>query len=122
VLPPELTRAAETLASLWSRLAGRLPRWKRASTMRWKTTISLQRDELEAWQMAVGGMLVRAEGVLALWRDFAADAPRVATAGALAQTRADDDPLSGRSTSTAVISSRRTFCGAALGRVPRVPS
>jgi ATP-dependent DNA helicase DinG len=32
-----------------------------------------QRDELEAWQMAVGGMLVRAEGVLSLWQDFAAD-------------------------------------------------
>jgi hypothetical protein len=45
-----------------------------------------QRDELEAWQMAVGGMLVRAEGVLSLWRILPPTEGRVTTAGALAHT------------------------------------
>jgi ATP-dependent DNA helicase DinG len=84
--PEDLTRAAEALAAQWSRLAARLATLDAGiDDALDDEDFASQRDELEAWQMAVGGMLVRAEGVLSLWRDFAADASRrVAAAGALA--------------------------------------
>jgi ATP-dependent DNA helicase DinG len=94
VLPPELTRASEALASQWSRLAGRLTTLDAGIDDALEDDdFASQRDELEAWQMAVGGMLVRAEGILSLWRDFAADAAAESPPRARWIKRRADDEL-----------------------------
>jgi len=93
VVPDELQRSAETLSGLFARLAGRFATLESGldDAVGDEDFLS-QRDELEAWQMAVGGMLVRAEGVQALWRDFAADAAREAPPRARwLKRRGDDD-------------------------------
>jgi ATP-dependent DNA helicase DinG len=73
-VPDELKQSALALASQWSRLTGRLATLEAGLDDAMEDDeFASQRDELEAWQMAVGGMLVRAEGVLSLWQDFSAD-------------------------------------------------
>ncbi|WOJ92006.1 ATP-dependent DNA helicase DinG [Congregibacter variabilis] len=75
IVPADLQQAATAIASQWSRLNGRLMTLEAGLDDALEDEgFASQRDELEAWQMAVGGMLVRAEGVLSLFKDFAADA------------------------------------------------
>jgi len=75
VVPDALSTVASTLDGLFSRLAGRLATLDAGlDDAVGDDDLLGQRAELEAWQMAVGAMQVRSEGVLALWRDFAADA------------------------------------------------
>ncbi|MEE4279764.1 MAG: ATP-dependent DNA helicase DinG [Halieaceae bacterium] len=77
VVPEALAAVATTLAGLFARLAGRLATLESGLDDAVGDDDHLdQRDELEAWQMAVGGMLVRAEGVMSLWSDFGADAAK----------------------------------------------
>ncbi|GAB5415091.1 MAG: ATP-dependent DNA helicase DinG [Congregibacter sp.] len=73
-VPGALRESAETLAALWSRLSGRLTIIEAGvDDAVQDEAFASQREELEAWQMAIGGMLVRADSVLSLWQDFAAD-------------------------------------------------
>lgn len=94
VIPEELAIAARTLDSLWSRLTGRLATLDRGlDDASEDDDLAPRRDEIEAWQMAVGAMLVRAEGITTLWRDFAAgaaaeDPPRARWL----RRRPDDEP------------------------------
>ena len=75
VVPGDLMTSSGTLASLLARLAGRFSTLEAAlDDAVGDEDFAAQRDELEAWQMAFGGTMARAEGVLALWRDFSADA------------------------------------------------
>jgi ATP-dependent DNA helicase DinG len=75
VVPDTLAAVASTLDAMFSRLAGRLATLEAGlDDAVGDEDFLAQRDELEAWQMAVGAMQVRTEGVLTLWRDFAADA------------------------------------------------
>ncbi len=74
VLPHSLREASERLAAQWGRLQGRLVTLEAAVDDALEDDdFADQRDSLEAWQMALGGMLSRGEGVLSLWQDFAAD-------------------------------------------------
>ncbi|MDP5069541.1 MAG: ATP-dependent DNA helicase DinG [Congregibacter sp.] len=95
VVPQELQQAAVALASQWSRLNGRLMTLESGLDDALEDDdFASQRDELEAWQMAVGGMLVRAEGVLSLWKDFAADAAEESPPRARwLRRRADDEAM-----------------------------
>jgi ATP-dependent DNA helicase DinG len=72
---PEILRPlAETLASLSARLSARLNTLERAvEDALQDQAYAPQRDELEAWQMGLGGMVVRADNVLALWRSYVTD-------------------------------------------------
>ena len=94
VIPEDLAVQARSLDSLWSRLTGRLATLDRGLDDAMEDDdLAARRDEIEAWQMAVGGMLVRAEGITALWRDFAAgavaeDPPRARWL----RRRPDDEP------------------------------
>lgn len=73
-VPDTLRESAETLAALWSRLSGRLTILEAGLDEAVEDEdFASQREELEAWHMAVGGMLVRADSILSLWQDFAAD-------------------------------------------------
>lgn len=75
VVPADLKTDAGTLAALFARLAGRLSTLEAGiDDAVGDEEFASQRDELEAWQAVVGAMLVRAEAVLALWQDFAAEA------------------------------------------------
>lgn len=72
-VPQNLKELATTLAGLWSRLAGRLSTIDSAvDDASEDDGFAEHREELDAWQMALGAMLVRAEGTQALWRDYAA--------------------------------------------------
>ena len=87
-VPEQLKASATTLAALWARLAGRLGTLESALADATEDDAHAEhRDELDAWQMAVGGMLVRAENTLALWRDFAADTSSDTAGGAPPQAR-----------------------------------
>jgi ATP-dependent DNA helicase DinG len=93
LVPPELAAPAETLAALFGRLCGRLTTLEAGiDDAVGDEAFASQRDELEAWQRAVGGMLVRAEGVLGLWRDFSSDAAaEVPPRARWLRRRPDDD-------------------------------
>lgn len=74
IVPEDLKSMSLSLAGLWGRLAGRLTTLESAlDDASDDDAFAENRDELDAWLMAVGGMLSRAEGTLSLWRDFAAD-------------------------------------------------
>jgi ATP-dependent DNA helicase DinG len=73
-VPGELRATATTLAALWARLAGRLETLEAClEDAAEDNALAEHRDELEAWQMSLGAMHVRAGSVLTLWQDFAAD-------------------------------------------------
>lgn len=75
MVPPSLQPLAVTQAGQWEQVARLLARLEAALERAGEDDgRAAQRDELDAWQMAVGAMLTRAEGYLALWRDYAADA------------------------------------------------
>lgn len=75
-VPETLKTLSTTLASLWARLCGRMTTLESAlDDASEDDAFAENRDELDAWLMAVGGMLSRAEGTLALWRDYAVDTP-----------------------------------------------
>ncbi|WP_439102106.1 ATP-dependent DNA helicase DinG [Congregibacter sp.] len=95
VVPDDLQQAMASLASQWARLNGRLITLEAGidDALEDESFASV-RDELEAWQMAAGGMLVRAEGVLSLFKDFAADAAEESPPRARwLKRRADDEEL-----------------------------
>ncbi|MEM6774972.1 MAG: ATP-dependent DNA helicase DinG [Pseudomonadota bacterium] len=94
VIPEDLMASAGTAASLLARLAGRFSTIEAAlDDAVGDEDFAAQCDELEAWQMAFGGSMVRAEGVLALWRDFAANAAEEDPPRARwLRRRVDDDP------------------------------
>jgi ATP-dependent DNA helicase DinG len=72
-VPEALRTVSTTLAGLWARLAGRLNSLESIiADLAEDDDAAEHGDELEAWQMAIGAMVVRAENTLALWRDFSA--------------------------------------------------
>ncbi|WOJ97921.1 ATP-dependent DNA helicase DinG [Congregibacter brevis] len=95
VVPDDLKQATAALAGQWARLNGRLMTLEAGIDDALEDdSFASVRDELEAWQMAVGGMLVRAEGVLSLFKDFAADAAEESPPRARwLKRRADDEEL-----------------------------
>ncbi|MFK8041128.1 ATP-dependent DNA helicase DinG [Congregibacter sp.] len=95
VVPGDLQQATAALAGQWARLNGRLMTLESGIDDALEDdSFASVRDELEAWQMAVGGMLVRAEGVLSLFRDFSADASEETPPRARwLKRRADDEEL-----------------------------
>lgn len=73
-VPESLSALAMTLTGLWARLAGRLSTLESAvEDASDDDAFAANREELDAWQMALGAMVTRAEGTLTLWRDYAAD-------------------------------------------------
>lgn len=94
VVPEAVAAAAARLASQWSRLLGRLTTLEGAIDDALEDDeFAAQRDELEAWDMAIGAMLSRCEGIVALWQDFAADASEESPPRARwLSRRADDEP------------------------------
>ena len=75
IVPDSLAGPARELATQFARLAGRLVTLETSlEDAVGDDDFAARREELEAWLMAVGGMRVRAEGVLDLWRDFSGDA------------------------------------------------
>ncbi|MFK7828191.1 MAG: ATP-dependent DNA helicase DinG [Congregibacter sp.] len=95
LVPIDLSETAVSLTGFWSRLVARLGTLEAGITDALEDEeFSAQRDELEAWQMALGGMLVRAEGVLSLWQDYAGQLPSEDPPRARwMRRRLDDDPL-----------------------------
>ena len=100
VVPEALRPGASVQAELWSRLLGCLTALDTGLDEALDDEdFAGQGDELEAWKMALGGMLARAEGIQALWRDYAAEsAAHPATGAELAHpprarwlSRADED-------------------------------
>lgn len=77
VVPEALRTHAVSQAAQWARIAGRLDTLASAlDDAQQDDAFAAQRDEIEAWQSAAGGLLARAEAVLSLWQDFSAtDAP-----------------------------------------------
>lgn len=94
-VPERLREMAEALYAQWSRLAGRLVTLDAGVDDALEDEdYAAQRDELEAWKMALGGMLVRAEGIQLLWRDFAADPDEESPPRARwLRRRFDDEPV-----------------------------
>lgn len=100
VVPEALRPGAAAQAALWSRLlAGLNALDSGVDEALDDEDFGAQGDELEAWKMALGGMLARAEGIQALWRDYADEsAADPASAAELAHpprarwlARADED-------------------------------
>ncbi|MFT7287878.1 MAG: ATP-dependent DNA helicase DinG [Halieaceae bacterium] len=91
-VPDSLKSLATGLAQQWGRLVGRLTTLESAIDDAVQSDdFAAHRDELEAWQMALGAMLSRAEGTLALWQDFAADAEQESPPRARWLRRRDGD-------------------------------
>ena len=75
IVPQSLREQAQRQAGHWSEIQRQLQRLEAALDKTVNGTEAAQRrDEIDAWLMALGAMLARAESYLGLWRDFAADA------------------------------------------------
>ncbi|MAT94043.1 MAG: ATP-dependent DNA helicase DinG [Halioglobus sp.] len=72
VVPQELRPVAATLAGQFDQLAGGLGRLEGLLEESLDDDFAgLDKAELETWHINIGGMLARAEGALALWREYA---------------------------------------------------
>ena len=74
VVPPALVPVATSLSSNFDRLVSSLSRLETLLDEAMDEQYAgVDKSEIETWHINVGGMLSRAEGALALWREYAAD-------------------------------------------------
>jgi ATP-dependent DNA helicase DinG len=70
-VPPELKRLSATLATHFQQLVGGLTRIETLLEEALEDDVAgLDKSAIETWHINIGGMLGRAEGALALWREY----------------------------------------------------
>ena len=71
LVPPDLVRVGVTLAAQFERLVSDFSRLESTLNDAMEDEFSgLDKSEIETWHINAGGMLGRAEGALALWREY----------------------------------------------------
>ena len=74
IVPPELIPVATSLSANFDRLVSSLGRLETLLDEAMDDQLAgVDKSEIETWHINVGGMLSRAEGALALWREYAVD-------------------------------------------------
>lgn len=72
LVPPSLIPVAATLTGLFQKLTGALSRLEKILEESLDDEfVGVDKSDIEAWHINIGGMLGRAEGALALWQEYA---------------------------------------------------